>query len=90
MDVWVIIHNREQVSIPKELAAYIRFDGRHVVEVTVEKTVNLDQKENPCYYPAQHENVTFGDHNYKIMAKIVLEKFNCTTPYIPAQFRIGS
>ena len=90
MDVWVIIHNRDQITIPKELAAYIRFDAYHVVEVTVEKTVDLDQKQKPCYDPAQHNNVTYGDHNYEILAKILIEKFNCTTPFIPAQFRNGS
>ena len=90
MDVQVIIHNRDQITIPKELAAYIRFDGRHVVEVTVVKTLNLDQKQNHCYCPAQHNSVTFGDHNYKVLAKILMEKFNCTTPFIPAQFRINS
>ena len=93
VQVYVILHSKEQISIPKELAVYKRFEepaGKNVVEVTVEKTVDLDQKNRPCYDPAKNNNVSFGEHDYRVLAHKIMEKFNCTTLFIPEEFRLGA
>ena len=89
---WTFCFN-PSLSIPKELAVYKRFEepaGKNVVEVTVEKTVDLDQKDRPCYDPAENNNVSFGEHDYQILAQKIREKFNCTTLFIPEKFRSGA
>ena len=93
VQVYVILHSKDQISIPKELAVYKRFEnlgGKRVVEVDVEKTIDLDQKNKPCYSPADNNNVSFGAHSYTVLSQKILEEFNCTTLYIPEEFRKGA
>ena len=90
VSVHVIFHSKEQVSIPKELASYKKYDAYHVIELDVEKTIDLNQVGNPCYEPSENNNVGFGEYDYRLLMQKIITKFNCTTPYIPAEFRNGS
>ena len=92
VQLYVILHSKDQISIPRELALYKRFDnvgGKNVVEINVEKTIDLNQKDKPCYDPAEHNNVGFGEHSYRVLSEKIVEKFNCTTLFIPEDFRKG-
>ena len=90
VDVYVIFHSKDQSTIPKELASYKKYEGYHVLELDVMKTVELNQEGKPCYEPSENDNVGFAEHNYKLLMKEIMTTYNCTTPYIPAEFRIGS
>ena len=89
VEVDVVFHSKEQSSIPIELSTRLRFDGDHTVQVSVEKTIDVDQEKKPCYDPEKHQGETYGDYDYKRLNNKFLEQFNCTTPFIPPQFRNG-
>ena len=90
VEVQVILHSKEQTSIPLELSTQMRLDGRHEVMVGVKKTIDVNQKRKPCYIPEDHDGESYGEHDYKLLNKIISDKFNCTTPYIPKDYRNGS
>ena len=69
VEVDVVFHSKEQSSIPIELSTRLRFDGDHTVQVTVEKTIDVDQKEKPCYDPKKHQGEAYGDYDYKLLNK---------------------
>ena len=87
IDVNILFHDKEQSNIPLELSAKIRLDGNHEVFVTVEKTIDVAQKKKPCYNSKDHGGEIYGDYDFKVLNKMFLERFNCTTPFIPRQFR---
>ena len=86
----VILHSKDQSSIPLELSTLLRFDSSHEIQVTVEKTIDVYQAKKPCYKPEDHGGETYGEHDYKLLSKTIMEKFNCTTPFIPSEYRNGS
>ena len=90
VDVYVIFHSKEQISIPKELSARKTFEGYHNIEVTIQKTINLNQKEKHCYNPADNGGISFGMHEYQLLMKRIMKNFNCTTPFIPDKYRKDS
>ena len=90
LSVYVIFHSKDQLSIPKELASYKKYEGYHVIELSVMKTIDLNQEGKPCYEPSENNDVGFGEHDYKLLMNKIMTKYNCTTPYIPAEFRKGS
>ena len=91
VEVDVIFHNKDQSSIPKELSTRLRFDGTHHIEVTVEKTIDVNQnKKKPCYKPEENHGETYGKHDYMLLNKKIVGRFNCTTPFIPSEFRNGA
>ena len=90
VSVYVIFHDKDQISLPRELSAYQLFDKQHVIEVTIEKTIDLNQKEKPCYYTSENDKESFGEHDYKLLINKIMQKFECTTLYIPAEFINGS
>ena len=63
VSVYVIFHDKDQISLPRELSAYQLFDKQHVIEVTIEKTIDLNQKEKPCYDTSENDNESFGEHD---------------------------
>ena len=73
----------------RELSAYQLFDKLHVIEVTIEKTIDISQKQKPCY-DAFEKHESFGEHDYKLLMNKIMKKFQCTTLYIPAEFINGS
>ena len=90
LKVDVILHRKDQSSIPKELSMKQRFDGNHEVTVTVEKTIDVTQLKKPCYKPEDHNGETYNELDYKLLNKIIMQRFNCTSPFIPSEFRTGS
>ena len=90
VSVYVIFHSKDQVSIPKELASYKKYSAYHVIELDVEKSMNLNQAGNLCYEPSENHNVGFGEYDYRLLMKKIMTKFNCTTMYIPEEFRIDA
>ena len=89
-EVLVIVHSKDQITIPRELSAVYTFDGSHIVDVTIDKTIDLNQKKKPCYDVSENNGKGFGENEYELLMKIIMERFNCTTPFIPAEFRKGS
>ena len=89
VSVDVLFHGKEHSNIPIELSTRVRFDGHHEVLVTIDKTIDVNQPDKPCYDPADHEGEPYGEHDYRQLNKIILARFNCTTPFIPQQFRAG-
>ena len=90
VNVDIFFHSKEQSSIPREISARQRFDGSHEIDVTVEKTIDVNQLKKPCYKPEDHNGETYGEHDYKLMNKMIVERFNCTTPFILPEFRNGT
>ena len=71
-------------SIPKELSTRDFFNKYTVQQLTIEKTIDLNQKKKPCFH--KHENVdgeNFGQNEYKVLSKKVQQLFNCSTPFLP-------
>jgi hypothetical protein len=89
-DVTVFLHSKDQLSIPKELSVRTFFNGYHSIEVTVEKTIDLNKERKPCYDNNDHGNESYGEHEFNLLVKKIMEKFNCSTPFIPPEFRKGS
>jgi hypothetical protein len=90
LDVAVFFHSKDQVIMPKELRARIYLGGFDSIEVTEEKTIDLNKKEKPCYNVEENGGKTYGDHEFEVLMTKILEKFNCTTLFIPAQIRKDS
>ena len=87
IEVNVLFHSKDQSNIPIELSTQVRFDGKHEVTVTVDKTIDVNQNDKPRYNPDDHGGKMYGDYDYTVLNKMFLERFNCTTPFIPQQFR---
>ena len=90
IEVDVVIHSKEHSSIPLELSTTIRLESRHVVNINVEKTIDIYQDKKPCYRPEDNKGDTYGDHEYKLLQHKIMDQFNCTTPFIPSEYRNGS
>ena len=90
LDVYVIFHSKDQLSIPKELSTKETLEGFHLIDVTIDKTIDLKQDDKPCYDTSEHSGESYGEHEYKLLTSRTMERFNCTTPFIPAEFRNGS
>ena len=89
-DVVLFFHSKDQLTMPKELTSRIYFDGSHSLAVTEEKTIDLNQNDKPCYNVEENGGKNFGEHEYEILSMKILEKFNCTTLFIPVEFRKDS
>ena len=83
VDVAVYFHSKDQLTMPKELRARIYFGGFHSIEVTEEKTIDLNQNEKPCYNVEENGGKNYGEHEYEVLMAKFLEKFNCTTFFYP-------
>ena len=80
VDVAVYFHSKDQLTMPKELRACIYYSGYHSIEVTKEKTINLNQNNLYCYNVEEHGGKNYGEHEYdiliaKIMKSLTVPKF---------------
>ena len=66
LDVAVFFHSKDQVIMPKELRARIFFGGYHSIEVTEEKTIDLNQNTKPCYIVEENGGKIYGLIKYEI------------------------
>ena len=87
--VTVYIHNEETFSISKELSTRRYFSVFQTIEVTVAKTIDLNQRTKPCYDPKDYDGKNYGKHEFEQLEKKIMEKFKCTTPFIPKEVREG-
>ena len=90
VEIKVFLHSKGQSNIPRELSISALFVSLHKIQVSVEKTIDIYQTKKPCYNPEDHEGETYGDYDYKLLNNKIIEKFNCTTPFIPSKYRNGS
>ena len=90
VDVAVYFHSKDQLTMPKDLRARIYFGGYHSIKVNKEKTIDLNLNEKPCYNVEENGGKNYGEHEYEVLMAKFLEKFNCTTFFIPAEIRKDS
>jgi len=79
------IHNRNFKIIHRELSAFFLFDGFHRAEITTNKYINLNSKNQECY-----EGDNYTAEEIELLGKIIKKNFNCTTPFIPYEHRNGA
>ena len=90
LEIKVFLHSKDQSNTPRELSISALFVSQHKIQVSVEKTIDISQTKKPCYNPEDHAGETYGEYDYKLLNKKIIEKFNCTTPFIPSKYRNGS